>query len=319
MAIKASCSSCSTSFNAKDSLAGRRVKCPKCGDKITIPGVRSDSPGAKKSSKGAKSTKSSSASKNSAAAKKRRVNPAAGTFNVMDDLLNEANVKTKSKGAVCDDCGAELELGAMICIECGFNLETGSKLRTDAFDDDTGENDYGTTSAEKMLRQAEKDIEDMPVTGDDQDFGDGAESLVIAGVAGIILVALMASALIIIFMMEKLSDQVHSSFISMIASSLLAIGCIVWISIVAFLVDKTQGIICVATAGLYCVVFGFMSGKQLLLPTIVLIIALLIAGASGYYYAYYAPDPSKLALLEMLNGLSYPLTQVYAVLVGSRS
>lgn len=274
MAIKASCSNCKSFFNAKDSLAGRRVKCPKCGDKLTVPGVK---------------VASTASGKRSANKKKAKPDPSAGSFNPMDDLLDEANVRGKSKGIVCDDCGAELEMGATICIECGFNLETGDRLRTDAFDDEAGENDYGATSADKMMRQAEKDIAETPVSGDDQDFGDGAESFVIAGVAGVILVILMAVALLIIYLMEHLSDQIHSSFISMVASITLGIGCIAWITIVAFLVKKSQGIICLATGGLYCIVFGFLQGKQLLLPTIVLLISIFIAIASGFYYSNYAP------------------------------
>ena len=274
MAIKASCGNCKTSFNAKDSLAGRKVKCPKCGEKLRVPGEKV----------------ASAAGAAPARKKKKKVNPSAGTFNVMDELLDEAKVRGKSKGTVCDDCGAELEMGATICIECGFNLETGSRLRTDAFDDDSGDNDYGATSADKMMRQAERDIEETPVTGDDQDFGDGAESFVIAAVAGVILVILMAVALLIIYLMENLSDQIHSSFISLIASVLLGIGCITWITIVAFLVKKSQGVICLATLGLYCIVFGFLQGKQLLLPTIVLLVSILIAAASGFYYVNYAPE-----------------------------
>lgn len=279
MAIKASCGNCKSSFNAKDSLAGRKVKCPKCGEKLRVPGEK---------------VAAAAGSSPKKPAKKKRVRPSEGTFNVMDELLDEAKVRSKSKGIVCDDCGAELEMGATICIECGFNLETGSRLRTDAFDDDAADNDYGATSADKMMRQAEKDIAETPVTGDDQDFGDGAESLVIAGVAGVILVILMAVALLIIYLMENLSDVVHSSFISLIASVVMAVGCIAWITIVAFLVKKSQGIICLATGGLYCIVFGFLQGKQLLLPTIVLLISILIACASGFYFANYAPEPGAL-------------------------
>ncbi len=40
MAIKASCGNCKSSFNAKDSLAGRKVKCPKCGEKLRVPGEK---------------------------------------------------------------------------------------------------------------------------------------------------------------------------------------------------------------------------------------------------------------------------------------
>ena len=76
-----------------------------------------------------------------------------------------------------------------------------------------------------------------------------------------------------------------------VAAAAMAVGCIVWITIVAFLSKKSQGILCLATAGLYCIVFGFLQGKQLLLPTIVLIISVLIAIASGFYFYNYAPEP----------------------------
>jgi len=155
--------------------------------------------------------------------------------------------------------------------------------------DEEDVDDAQESAAQRMLRQAEKDIEETPVNADDQDFGDGAESIVIAGVAGIILAVLIGISLVVVYLMENLSDVVHSSFISLIAATAMAVGCIAWITIVAFLVKKSQGIICVATLGLYCIVFGFLQGKQLLLPTIVLIISVLIAVASAFYYANYAP------------------------------
>jgi len=36
-----------------------------------------------------------------------------------------------------------------------------------------------------------------------------------------------------------------------------------------------------------------LQGKQLLLPTIVLLISILIAISSGYYYVNYAPEPGQ--------------------------
>lgn len=265
MAIKATCPSCESTFNAKDTLAGRRVKCPKCGDRLTVP---------------EKKTK-----------RKKRVNPSAGSFDVMDELLNEANVKSVARGNVCDDCGSEMPLGAVICVECGFNVESGSRMRTDMYDEEsTGTGDE--TAAQRMLRQAEQDIADTPISSDDQDFGDGAEAIVIAGVAGIILAILIGISLLIVFLMENLSEAVHSSFISMIAAISLGIACIIWITIVAFKVKKSQGVICLCTAGLYCIVFGFLQGKQLLLPTIVLLFSIFIAAASGFYFVNYAPTPS---------------------------
>ena len=264
MAIKATCSSCKSTFNAKDTLAGRRVKCPKCGDKLTVPEKAAASP------------------------KKKRVNPKAGSFDMMDELLKEANVKSAARGNVCDDCGAEMSLGAVICVECGFNLETGGRLRTDMYDEEN-DNAGDETAAQRMMRQAEKDIDDTPINADDQDFGDGSESLVIAGVAGVILVIGICISLLIVYLMENLSDQIHSSLISFIAACCMIVGCVAWITIVAFLSKKSQGVICLLTAGLYCIVFGFMQ-KGLLLPTIVLIVSILIAVSSGFYYANYAPE-----------------------------
>ena len=37
MPIKVTCNSCGKSLKAKDSAAGKRVKCPQCGDPISIP------------------------------------------------------------------------------------------------------------------------------------------------------------------------------------------------------------------------------------------------------------------------------------------
>ncbi|MBL9081186.1 MAG: hypothetical protein JNK76_05235, partial [Planctomycetales bacterium] len=36
MPIQVVCSGCKASFRAKDELAGRRVKCPKCGGEIVV-------------------------------------------------------------------------------------------------------------------------------------------------------------------------------------------------------------------------------------------------------------------------------------------
>ena len=44
-----------------------------------------------------------------------------------------------------------------------------------------------------------------------------------------------------------------------------------------------SGMICICTLGLYCIVFGFMQGKALLLPTIILLLSLLIGLASSFF------------------------------------
>ena len=46
MAITARCGSCANEFTANDKLAGKRVKCPRCGGAISIPAPQpAESPG----------------------------------------------------------------------------------------------------------------------------------------------------------------------------------------------------------------------------------------------------------------------------------
>ena len=274
MAIKVKCRSCSASFKAKDELAGRRVKCPKCKEPIKIAPVQ-------------KAPVAAAA--------------ASAEHNPLLDLLDEQDIRSVARGPVCLSCDAELQPGAIICIECGYNHDTGEQLETDAYEDDAGVADIGMSDADRIMAKAEKDIDDMPVTSDGQNFGDGADSIVIAVVAAIIGLVLIGIGLVIIFMMETIGEYIASSAISMISSISLYVIMGVWITIVAFLQKPTQGIICICTAFLWCVVFGFMQGKQLMIPTIVLLACLLIGSASGAYTYYNGFTPDKESKLEIFQ------------------
>lgn len=262
MAIKVRCGNCSTGFQAKDSLAGRRVKCPKCKEPITIAAAQATtSPTARKS-------------------------PAvAAAHNPLLDLLDEQDVRSAARGPVCENCGSELQPAAVICIECGFNLETGVQLQTEAYEDDiaSGIADASMTDADMLMAKAEKDIEDVPVTSEQQNFGDGADSILIAVVAGIIGVVLICIGLVVIFTMDQIGNYIASSAISFIASMALFAVMGIWITIIAFMQNTGQGIACVCTGFLWCIVFGFMQGKALIVPTIVLVASLVIGAATGTY------------------------------------
>ncbi len=259
MAIKARCGNCKSGFTAKDALAGRLVKCPKCKKQMQIP------------------AKAAQPAQAVAAA-----TPAA--HNPLLDLLDEAGVEAMPRGPVCENCGSGIGSNAIICVQCGYNMATGQQIETAVFDDDQDEaNVPGMTDAEKILARAEKEIEDMPVTSYGQNFGDGSESILIAGVAICILVVLVGIGVGTIFLMDQLGDVVKSSLISFWASMTLALGCAIWITMVAFLSKTTQGIICVCTGGLYCIIFGFMQGRSLLVPTIILCAALFIGLVSSFF------------------------------------
>jgi uncharacterized Zn finger protein (UPF0148 family) len=272
MPINVRCSGCKASFQAKDALAGRRVKCPQCKEPLTIPAARP---------------------KAAAGAGRSAHNP-------LLDILEQENVRAQSRGPVCENCGSEIGAGAVICVDCGYNQETGQMLSTEEYEDNTEAGAESSMSdAERIMAKAEKDIEDNPVSGDMQDFGDGAESYMIAMIAGIAGIIMIAIGLVIIFSMETIGEYIASSAVSFIASVGLYIAMGIWITIVAFSAKASHGIACVATGFLYCVAFGFMQGKSLILPVIIMIFAFAVGAASGAYtFAYgWTPDAQAASLM----------------------
>ena len=211
MSIKVKCGSCGAGFKAKESLAGRRVKCPTCKSPITI----------------------QAAAKKQAPAKTKATVPA---HNPLLDLLDEQNIRSVARGPVCESCGAEIGAEAIVCIECGFNQETGIQLETEAYDDvvDAGA-ESSMSDADRIMAKAEKDIDDMPVSSDSQNFGDGADSILIAVVAAIFGAIFIALGLVVIFTMDTVGNYINSGFISLVASSLLYITMGLWVTIVAFM------------------------------------------------------------------------------------
>ena len=272
MAIKARCGGCGTSFQAKDSLAGKRVKCPKCAAPLTVP-----------------------SSKAGQVAKGAAVAGAAKAHNPLLDLLDEVNVKSATRGPSCPSCGGAMPTSAIVCVNCGYNVETGMQIATsihaDDDDDGGGVADVGMTDAEKIMAKAEREIEDTPVTARGQDFGDGADSFLIAGISAVILLILIGIGLTVIFTMDIISTKVASWFISFIAAVIMILAMSTWITIVAFLQKPGHGIACVLTAGLWCVVYGFMQGRQLIFPTIVLLGSFIVGAASGVYTMYKGIKP----------------------------
>lgn len=267
MAINVRCGSCGSGFQAKDELAGRRVKCPKCKEPITIKAARQKA-------------------------------AAVASHNPLLDLLDEQNVRSVARGAVCENCGSELKPGAIVCIDCGFNSETGIQLKTEAYEDDIDAQTSNSTvsDAERIMAKAEKDIDDMPVTSEGQDFGDGADSYLIAIVAFIIGTVLIGIGLVVILTMETITAHIASSAVSFLASVLLYMAMGIWITAVAFIQKPAQGVACILTGFLWCIVFAFMQGRQLIVPAIIIVASLLIGAATGTYTSYngWTPDSGEL-------------------------
>jgi hypothetical protein len=246
---------------AKDELAGRRVKCPKCSQVLAIPG---------KALAGA----AAGASGSSSAGHESRSR--------MLDLLDDVGVKKVTLGPTCPACGAELQSTAIICVECGYNVATGEKLETEV-DTDTGIVAVGVTDVDRVMAKAEESINEMPITAAEQDFGDGPDSYLIAVGALSVLAALVILGLGVVLLMDALTSEIRPAVISSVASLGVALLCAIWISIIAFRTDALQGMACVISGGLWCIPFGFMQGRATLLPAVVQLAAVLISAFSFWY------------------------------------
>ena len=94
MPINVACR-CGQRLSAKDELAGKTVKCPKCGQPVTVP-------------KGMEIAK----------------NRAEGVGSLLDDAGLKAGIER------CPGCGTELPAEAILCVMCGFDLRRGHRLKT---------------------------------------------------------------------------------------------------------------------------------------------------------------------------------------------
>jgi len=95
MPIKIRCR-CGQGFQAPDKLAGKKVRCPKCGNPLLIP----------------------------APEREPEASPDAGGRD-MSALLDEIGVETTPDGGKrCPQCNVTLAGTAVFCVGCGFHLET---------------------------------------------------------------------------------------------------------------------------------------------------------------------------------------------------
>ena len=91
MPIPVACQ-CGKQVNAPDNLAGKRVKCPGCGNPLDIPAIAA----------------------------------APQADDGLGGLLSEAGM---SEAPRCPECSEDLKPGAVLCVACGYNLTTGKKLK----------------------------------------------------------------------------------------------------------------------------------------------------------------------------------------------
>ena len=99
MPIQVACQ-CGQKFSAKDELAGKRVKCPKCGQPLVI-----------------------------AEAAPAPSDSLEDSLGGLGGLMDQAGFENAG-GAACPKCNAGMPPGAVLCVACGFHLESGETLKT---------------------------------------------------------------------------------------------------------------------------------------------------------------------------------------------
>jgi hypothetical protein len=107
------------------------------------------------------------------------------------------------------------------------------------------------TDAQKIMAKAESSIEDMPETAVGQDFGDGADSYVIAVGALAILGFLVMVGVVVVLAMERFSEAVGMEVITFFGFLIMYLVTKLWITIFAFLDRIDKGIFCVIATCLF--------------------------------------------------------------------
>ena len=107
MPIKITCQ-CGQHFAAKEHLAGRAAKCPKCGRPLKIPRPQQSKPD-------------------------QPNKPEPGNQpGAMAGLLEEAGIDGAAPPNVCPGCRTVMPHDAVVCVHCGYNQKLGRKATTQA-------------------------------------------------------------------------------------------------------------------------------------------------------------------------------------------
>lgn len=120
MPIKVTCA-CGQSFAAKDELAGRTVKCPKCSQPLAIPAAGA----------GAAMPAAATQPMPQRPAMPQQPLAAAPAAHSAGGLFDEIGISAAPAGtSPCPGCRAPMPLGAILCVQCGYNLQLGRRMET---------------------------------------------------------------------------------------------------------------------------------------------------------------------------------------------
>lgn len=148
MPIKVACK-CGQKFTAKDELAGRAVKCPKCKQPLKIPGgAKQPAPAAPKPQQPAPQGPAP-------------MDLGGDMSSLLDEEMGDGSLEKN-----CPSCGRAFPVTSVVCLGCGYNRNLGGKVGG-GFTEVTE-----ASNAEDMVRRAQKEIEKNPIQTAGQNFGD---------------------------------------------------------------------------------------------------------------------------------------------------
>ncbi len=136
MPITVSCQ-CGAKFAAKDELAGKAVKCPKCSQPIKIPGGTAPAATPQKTAPKTPATSTPGTQQKAATTPARPATKTPATTptpapSAIGSILDEIGLQGSKTGQQCPKCRADMAQGAIICVACGFNTASGKQLVTKA-------------------------------------------------------------------------------------------------------------------------------------------------------------------------------------------
>ncbi len=143
MPVEARCEGCDKRMRFPDSVAGKRVKCPSCGNQVSVPGSGASSPQPKPSAQKERpsqrdeppkrkkrpstSDRQRPTTRRSSAKKRRRETADNGDDNPFGDVdlaeLSRAEKRARAKTRECRECGEENPENEKYCFECGSPLK----------------------------------------------------------------------------------------------------------------------------------------------------------------------------------------------------
>lgn len=124
---------CGAKLNAKDELAGKAVKCPKCSQLVKIPAPTAAKPTspAKPAAPGKPvSAGTERAAKTPTKLAPKTAPPPSTPDDTLGGILDDMGVAAApiKHEIACPKCGAGMKEGAILCVACGYNTKTGKQI-----------------------------------------------------------------------------------------------------------------------------------------------------------------------------------------------